>query len=923
MKTKKLHHAVIHALGVGIAATAVAGAAQAQTPQKPEKIEVTGSNIKRIDTETSAAIQVITKEDIQRSGTTTIAELLREIPAISGGSAQDFGGGTGFQRGNQTASLRGLGSVATLVLLNGRRITPAPYADPNLGQGSSYNLNSIPVSAIERVEVLKDGASAIYGSDAIAGVVNIILRKDYKGGEVSVTHWEKTEDSTYKVNQVSGSVGFGDLAKDRWNVLVAADWWKRDAVPTAKGGSGIQNDAYRFLANRDGPLASAITSPANLRRENVAGNGNFSVRLPVDSRCPQEQRFTVVAGPPAQVECRMNTFDFLNVVSESERKGVLARATLELSGSMTAFAEASFNKTETRFAGAPPGVDITSANTWFAASGQRFRYQPVLPVGHPDNPNNFAVGLRYRFLDLGPTYTLSDNESSRFVGGMTGVWGAWEWEAGILYSNAKREETSNGSFLASALQSAISSGSYRFDGRANDAAVLATLNPPTFNQGESKLTSLDLKASREVFEMPGGPAAIAAGVEFRKEEMDIVSDPRTVAGQYFGLASSTVHGDRRVISLFSELALPFSKNIEGQLAARYDRYSDFGTSITPKAGIKWKLTDSVAARATYARGFRAPSLFQISESNVQAFNSGIQDPVRCPTFTSTNPDDCNRTISSLIQANKDLEPEESSSYTMGVLWSPSPSFSTSLDLWYINRTDFIDRFDSGTVIRNEFNPNFTGGTVQRDPNPATWLPGVPNSGPILSTTRKFDNFGGTVVKGVDFDLSGSMSVGSWGKLALAANVTYFDKVDWKLGKNVPAVTGAGNFYVFESPRVRGNATLTWSKNDWSVFTRYNYVGEWFYGDPATTGGADGGKCYLATTSLTLAHLGHCYVESWGTTDIGVNFKGIRNLSLTLVVRNVEDKAAPYDPNQTTLGFNPTHHNPYGRYMSVSANYKFK
>ena len=166
---------------------------------------------------------VITREQIERSGSTSVDELLRQLPAISGGAAVDYDPGTGFQRGNSTASLRGLGSVATLVLLNGRRVAPAPAADPNVGQGTGFNLNSIPLSAIDRIEVLKDGASAVYGSEAIAGVINIILRKDYRGAEASVNHWQQS-DGKYRADQVSAVVGYGDLAKDRFNVFIAGEW---------------------------------------------------------------------------------------------------------------------------------------------------------------------------------------------------------------------------------------------------------------------------------------------------------------------------------------------------------------------------------------------------------------------------------------------------------------------------------------------------------------------------------------------------------------------------------------------------------------------------------------------------------------------------------------------------------------------------
>ncbi len=892
-------------------------AAQAQTPattvpQKVEKIEVTGSNIKRVDADSSSPIQIITKEQIQQTGLSSLAEVLRDVPAISGGSANDFDSGTGFQRGNQTASLRGLGSVATLLLLNGKRVSPAPYADPNIGQGTSFNLNSIPLSAIERIEVLKDGASAVYGSDAIAGVVNIILRKDYKGADFTVTRGQQVRGGDYVTNTVNGSFGFGDLAKDKYNVLVAMEYYSRDPVGLRQSGNGIQNDAYAFLAGRLIPN-STVSYPANLRRESVANSGVFNVVLPLDPRCPPALTFGTL--------CRSDTLENRQTQSEAERKGALARATFSITPTLDASIEANFSRADNIFVGAQPGLDAAAPSTWFRRDGSRLSYTLFLPVGHPDNPNNFRLGLRYRFMDFGPSYTFVTTDTMRVVGGLSGTWDAWDWQSNLLFSKTKREEDANGQIYFPALQSAIANGTYRFFG-TNSQAVISSLNPYKHNEGESKLSQVDLRGSRELGNLAGGSIGVAAGIEIRKEEMDIVSDPRTVNGEFIGLASSTVRGSRNVSSVFAELSLPFIKDVETQLAIRQDHYSDFGNSTTPKIGVKWKIHETVAARATYARGFRAPSLFQISNSNVQSFNAGIVDPVRCVN-AQTTPDDCSRTISSLIQANTQLQPEKSSSHTLGVLWSPTKDWNASVDFWYIHRTNFIDRFDSQTVINNEFNPAFQGGSVIRDPNPLTWLPGVPNSGPIQSTIRKFDNFGGTAVRGIDFDLAGRISIGQWGRLGLAHNSSYYDEIKWQLGKgNVPYINNAGNFYVFEAPRYRGNTTVTWTKGDVTTFVRNNYVGRWRYGDPTVAN-----NCYLAATSATLAYLGGafggCYVKEWSTVDIGATYSGIKNLTLSLIVRNVEGKAAPYDPNQTTAGFNSTFHNPYGRYMQGSISYRFR
>lgn len=905
------------AVAYAMAASMTLVAANAFAQQSRERIEVTGTNIKRTDTETPSVVQVITKEQIERSGATSVAELLREVPAIAGGALQDYDAGTGFSAGNQSASLRGLGSVATLVLLNGRRIAPAPYADPNVGQGTAFNLNSIPLSAVDRVEILKDGASAIYGSEAIAGVVNIILRKDYRGAEVAVNHWQRS-DGSYETNQVAATVGFGDLSVNRYNVLIAGEWLKRESQPIQQSGSGIMNEAYRTLAGR-GTALSALSYPANVRRESSPGSGVFlaSGRLPVDPRCPAQLRVNVTA---TVQECRWNNFDFLNIVSDLERKGLMGRATFQVSANLTAFAEFGFTRNDTTFVSPPPSLDAAAPSTWFNRAGQRFSYTLILPIGHPDNPNNFRIGLRYRFADIGQTYDKVQNENARAVAGVNGTFGAWDWESAVLYSSAKREERFNQILLLSAVQNAVSSGAYRFFG-TNSQQLLDSLHPVITDKGESKLLSWDVKGSRELMQMRGGPAALAAGLEVRREEMDINSDPRTVAGDFIGIASSTVNTQRNVASVFAELSMPVIRNLETQLAARYDRYSDYGKSFTPKVGAKWLVTPELALRGSWAKGFRAPSLFQISNANVQSFNT-VVDPLRCPDGATPVPgaetEDCARRISSLIQANPHVQPEKSVSHTLGLVWSPTNALQASLDFWYIHRMNFIDRFTSPFVIARNLagDPAFANAVI-RNPNPETWLPGIPNSGPIQSTIRRFDNFGDQIVAGFDFDANYRLLLGSFGKVTLDTNWTYYDKSIWQFGKGDPYFNGAGNYYgPFPLPRVRGAATAVWDFRDFSALLRYNYTGNWFYGDPDV-------GCYLSATGATLRFLGECYVKEWWTYDVGLSYKGIRNLTISALVRNIKDSPAPYDPDFTTSGFNPTYHNPYGRYWQFSISYKFK
>ena len=908
--------AISAAIFIGQAA-AQGAAPEPGSAQKIDKIVVTGSNIKRADAETSASIQIIDKQEIARSGVSTVAELLRAVPAIGGGSLQDYDGGSGFSRATQSASLRGLGSVSTLVLLNGRRVAPAASADPNTGQGQAYNLNTIPLSAIERIEILKDGASAIYGSDAIAGVINFILKKDYQGGEISVTGGSSL-DHQFLNYAASGVVGFGDLAKDRYNVLIGLDYFKRDPVGYNDHNS-VFNDDYRRLANRNA-LTSTFPGIPNYYRERVLGNGVFNAAQPTDPRCPAATTVAATAG------CRANGFDYIQITSKSERAGFISKATRDFSASLQGTAEFSFSRVKSNFVDSPQSLDGTgNGSIWFNAAGQRFRYLLTLPVGHPDNPFTVPVGLRYRFVDLGTTFTETTNDAYRGLLGLSGTFANWDWESGLLYSKTERKEVANGRLYFPALQAAVSNATYRFGG-VNNPALIAQLNPYRTGTGATDITSLDLKGSRELVNMAGGPLVIATGVELRRESFNITSDPRQVAGDFVGIASTTVSASRNVSSAFAEMAAPFARNVETQLAVRFDHYSDYGNSTTPKVGIKWKPFDTLAVRANYAEAFRAPSLTQTSNSRVQSFST-ITDPVRCPNGTTPllggDLTDCTgRTVASIFLPSVNLEPERSKSFSYGFIYSPTQSLSLQADAWEIRRRSQIDRFSAQQVIQNEFTANYTGGTVVRNTNPASFLTTaggapIPGTGPLESTTRRFLNLGETRVKGVDLDITAKTNIAG-GVLTANALATWTIRYDYQLIKGGTFVNGAGNFYLFETPRLRGTATIGFAKDDWTTFFRMNYTGGWDYNDPTVASG-----CYLGATSLTLAYLNQCKVKPWTTYDIGGSYTPIKSFTVALVVRNIEGKFAPYDPNQTTLGFNPTYHNPEGAKASLTATYRFK
>jgi iron complex outermembrane receptor protein len=279
-------------------------------------------------------------------------------------------------------------------------------------------------------------------------------------------------------------------------------------------------------------------------------------------------------------------------------------------------------------------------------------------------------------------------------------------------------------------------------------------------------------------------------------------------------------------------------------------------------------------------------------------------------------------VATVIQANPALKPEKSSSYSFGLILSPASGLSLSFDRWYVMRKEFIDKLDPSVILRNELTGGFIGGFSTRDPRPETWLPGVPNSGPVIAIVQQFNNFGATGASGLDVSASARWNIPSFGRMTVEGDATYYDKLVWKLNPNGAYISGLGNFFIFESPRFRARASLVWDYGAISLLTRYNYTGGWDYGQATQDNGLSSGafQCYF---DGYVREFGRCYVEAFETWDIGASWTGVKNLKLSLLVRNVTDKAAPLDPGRIPLGFNPVFHNPYGRYLQFSLSYRFK
>ncbi len=871
---------VATALGIGGVALIAAGAVAAQDI----KVNVTGSNIKRVDNETAAPIETITREDIQQSGLNTISDVVRRITANSNGTVGDSFT-NGFAGGGATAiSLRGLGSNNTLVLINGRRLANTGLADD--GQYSFVDLNQIPFDLVERIEVLKDGASAIYGSDAVAGVVNVILRQQFTGFAVTGTAGttSKGDGNTYK-----GAItaGVGDLTKDRYNAYIGIDAMKQDSIKLTDRGGYIGGQDLRFMNlpdTRNGAPPSGYGTgsevgslrPVNPATGGLVGGGPYT---------------TLPGCDPANVDpvtnfCRFNQKQSLDLIPESERFNVYGRGTFNITNTMQLYGEASYfqfksdnRNTPTQPRSIWPNVkDVTVNNSTTI----------FLPVGHPDNPFSAAgngARLYYSSADVGGRDSHIENTVQRYLGGIKGTNYGWDWDAGLLFIKNETNQTRYGFLNYANYQQALNGqggfGYYRIGQNAslNNPGIYDFISPDISNNPTSENTQFDLKGSRDVYKLQGGQMALALGYEFRREKLDNPGTTGTFAGEVIGLGYSAANATRNINALYAELYAPILKNLEATVALRYDDYSDFGSTWNPKVGVKWTVVPQLVARGTYATAFRAPGPYENGNSAAAGFTS-INDPIRCPV--TNNAADCSGTVVAITSGNPQIQPETSTNWTVGLIWEPARWFNASFDYWNIETKDKITGADPQAVADNP--AGFPAATIIRDTNN---LPGIPNSGTLFAVSAPYENADKVKTDGYDVAATWRQPIGNYGNLTNTIQWTHINKFTRNIGGTTYSYAGTHGPTSLSSsagmPKDRFNIVIAWDRGPWNVAGTVRYVGP-----------MDDIESRQQPDCLNFGDEGYCTVASFTTLDLAASYKGFKNWEIFGSVINVFNATAPFD-----------------------------
>lgn len=925
MRTKRAVRGVLQGAGA-FAAVAVVGLSSErviaqETGAAPEEIVVTGSRIRRTD-EGALPVQTITQEDIQRTGVTSPDQFLQTLSvAVQGNTNTVSASGAGVASGGvSSASLRGLGSQRTLVLVNGRRLS----GGGTITDSTSVDVNSIPLAAVERVEVLKEGASAVYGSDAIAGVINFILRKGYEGAEVTANYGEASGGAG--IAKINGVVGFGNLTEDRYNAMFVASWQKEDALfgrDRSFASSSINEAAENDSTSGNSFPANVAAVDGSVAGNPMAGNCAPSVTDPF-------------FGPDV---CRYDPAPFVGLLPDSERASIYGAFRYALTDDLTAFVEASYSRNEMDFV-----IQPVPLSDQFALPDNHplFNQDPyngfatvLLRPTSPFYPTDFVVAqtggatpdllVRYRSVVTGNREWTDTIEHPRVTLGLEGDVGEWNFDVALMHSQTKlTEDFRNGAPAYSLILPLLNSGQVNFFG-PNTQDVLDLVDAAQF-RGEAystktSINSIAASATRNLVDLSAGPLAFAFGAEYRQEKFETNPSAAIQSGDIssYGGNFFPIDRDRDVMSAYAELNIPVLQSLELNAAVRFDDYQGTGNKTVPKISARWRPNDMILVRGSAGKGFRAPSLTELWQPQVTGVTAaGLNDPERCNVADANgviNQDsrDCATQFPITLGGNEDLKPEESENYTLGIVIEPSPNFSLGFDAFRVNLEDTIIFGVSPTAILAD-TAQF-GGLVTRGA-PEAGTPGLP--GRIVNINQVNLNFGETKVEGVDADLRLRFDAGDVGTFAASIVGTYFTKYDIQnpdgsfdsvVGEVTPIVNGSGGVV----PRWHHYLTLGWMHDIWELTLTQSF--QTAYDDlPGNFQDPDAPGFRVREVGSYLTH------------DVQAAFTGIDALRIAVGVRNVADRDPPYTnaggQNFFQSGYDPGYVDPRGRFFYASLTYSF-
>lgn len=912
-----------------------------------ERISIVGSNIKRATDVSTLPVTALSAEDIANTAAVTGDDLIRSIPQMG---SINFGETTGSANVNGArgdvggVNLRGLGPGNTLVLLNGRRLVNHPGTQSAKFGGNvpvtTVNSNTLPVSGLRSLEVLRDGAAAIYGSDAIAGVVNYALDSDYTGHKVGLKYGKSEGTSLDETTfNYLGGLEFND---GRSHIMGSLSAYSRNGMRATERPYSASHDRRNypglpeeFIGDTQLDNRSSDTPWGEFSSDSL---GTFHLQPDTLSGCvdsPLSVAGVCVDQGSTGRDTRFDRGTTRPLASDVDRFNFYTRLTHEINEDLSFFSEAIYYKAE---------LSQTSEQN-HGGSAHRF----TVNANAYYNPfGEDVVVRRFRPVNIGERHVNVDDTSYRILAGLEGYMDDWEWETGAFYSEAKTDDSGQrvdvNKFVA-AVNSTTANGAYNIfaGGDVNNPnsigniPMLPTSETDAFTAvqhriSKTSIASIDFKASNsEIFEVPAGDAGIALGVEYRYESFEDDRDPlqdgtfpfvdyrgtTNLSSLYGSSATKDSEASRNVFSAYAELLVPIIDNgdqyAEVQLAARYEDYSDAGDALKPKVAVFWEAAEWLSLRASYAGGFRAPGLQQTTEDVLPRRNS-YSDPLN---------DNESYEVVENRSGNSGLVPEDDTNISWGIVLQPTENLTFTIDGWTIEQEDLVSLVSTSTLIDLDYISRIDGGAglaaVHRDENNI-----------ITSVDNKYQNAAKQELEGYDFSMVYDFET-SFGDFEFTANAAYLSKYDVSIDSlSAQVIAAAENSAQYPnldtgtpsgvgdqikrngSPELRTRTSLNWKYDQWGAGVAVNYISEFF--DTSTNYKDDAGETiYLPIDSFTTVDIYASYEFSGDSS--------LEGMKVRLGARNIGDEEPPLADN-FWHGYSGDYHSNRGRYMYLNLSKEF-
>lgn len=850
--------------------------------EEVEGFTVVGSRISRADLETVSPVINLTRESLEQTGFTTAGDAIRALPIVSGQNLTSIDAGTSFTPGVSSVNLRGLGNNNTLALINGRRV--APFATPGFnGFQNVVDLSSIPSAALDSIQILKDGASALYGSDAVAGVINVSLAKEYDGltTELSLGNTIDSDSFEWKVTAIGGA------QSGKASLIYVVDFSERNPM-FAREVDWMDESNSPSFAN-----VTANATPDFVTFYTLSGMPDSYVQNAMPG-IEESKNLT-----PDDFDEGITYYNYQEVtgfIPKVRSAGFYTRLSYQVNPNLEAYLETSFRRVETEINAAP-----TPLFSWNESVDLN------LPPENPYNPFGEEMFIGWRMIEYGSRFNIVQADTPRIVAGLTGDIGdsGWTFDSGLLFTESTVTNENAGTVFDRRLETALREG-VDFDGELvwanpfgkNDPRIIDYVvgNNPT--KDSIQLWSFDASANGDLLDLETGVISAAVGVEYRYEELTSIRTNDNRTGNIVGGSETTsVFGDRDIKSLYAELSIPIYELAEFQVAGRYEDYSDFGDTSKPKIGVKVTPVDGLLLRASFGQSFRAPDLPYLYSSGSVSFTSNFYaDPLR--------PNDPETQIKTVGGGNPTLQPEETDSYYLGAQLDVGQMVESldglviEIDYWEFEQTDVFGRFTGAQIIQNAGDPFFDQFIVRAERTQADIDAGLP--GRVLFVETDWQNLDEQSTSGIDLAALYTLRTEDMGEWRFKVEATYVDEfvystLDFDEDGNEITTT---QFFegTWSQPHWRANGTIAWNYGDWAASLFVDFVGEYEQLD------GDDQDAY-----------GN--VKAYWRFNPQVAFSGFWDTTITVGVRNVFDEAPPLDLGDVT-NVNNSLHNAEPRFVYV-------